>query len=136
MTGLEELLERVVSAKEPDRALGAAICRHVAGNPVGYWYDLGGHWVTDSSGPTVTEYVDEILGLVHRFLPGWSLQLYEHPDAVYVTLYRLSDVTHFPDGGVERRISTPYFEATRLDDRHTALAICEAFLRALAARPK
>lgn len=79
----------------------------------------------------VTTSVDAALALVERVLPGWSLRLCVHPTSAYVDIYRLSDLTHFPEGGIERRIASPYYDGQFIQHRLPALAICLALLRAL-----
>lgn len=88
-------------------------------------------YADDFGVPLYTASIDAALALVERVRPGWSIQIYRHPDATYVNLYQLGELTRFPLGDVERRVTSPYFDAQRLIDASVPLAILEALLLSL-----
>lgn len=128
---IASLLERVTAATGPDRVLDLDLARALvpdvvvlrrndddtANEPHTYW--------------EYTASIDAALALVERLLPGWSVRIYSHPGAAYVDIYRLGEYIDLPSGAPVRNISSPYYEAVRINDRHVALAIVEALLRSL-----
>lgn len=144
MIEITELLERVKVATGPDRALDAAIL--CAFPPFGVKWKpdpkvIGRatfeHVIGDGDSrgaPTYTASIDAALALVKRVMPGWTLRMHIHPGAVYADLYRLGDLTHFPEGGIERRVTSPYYEGIRINDNLASLAVLAALLSALQSR--
>lgn len=130
------LLERVEKATGPDRYLDACIIQAVTpelhdafADHVGFV--VGGNHEQPTRAPELTASIDVALALVERLLPGWSVRIYSHPGAAYVDIYRLGEYIDLPSGAPVRNISSPYYEAVRINDRHVALAIVEALLRSL-----
>lgn len=71
MTDLNELLERVTSATEPDRDLDAAIEACVGEKP----RKLGAGPAMRPLCPPFTFSVDAALELIERALPGWGIEV-------------------------------------------------------------
>jgi len=144
---LQALIERVEEATGPDRELDVDIAWAIEPDRYrsAYWNGRLGKPGTTlplkldglertsvrSNCPALTASVDAALALLGRVLPGWSIQLYRHPDGAFATLYRLGEVASILDGAVERYVATPYFESIQICDAHLPLAIIAATLRAM-----
>lgn len=137
MSDLRGLIERCEKATGPDRGIDAAL--FALDDPM---LAISAPWPTWIAKQELglddfkaiypyTRSVDAALALVEKMRPGWSVQIYAHPGAAYVTLYQLGDLAHFPDGKIERRVTSPYFEAQRHDDGNVAMAVVAALLRSL-----
>lgn len=144
---LQALIERVEKATGPDRELDVDIVWAIEPDRYrsAYWngrlgkpgttlplkLDGLGRTSVRSNCPALTASVDAALAFMERVLPGWSIQLYRHPDGAYATLYRLGEMASILNGTVERHVITPYYESIRICDAHLQLAIVAATLRAV-----
>lgn len=95
------------------------------------WFDNFGNEFDEVEADYPTASIDAALGLMERLLPGWSVRVFVHPDAAYADVYQLGELTHVPEGKVERRITSDYHEGNFIKHRLPALAIILATLRAL-----
>lgn len=132
-TGDRELDVDIAWALEPERYRAAYWNGRVGkpGTTLPHKLDGLGRVSVKSNCPAFTNSIDAALALVERMLPGWSVRIYSHPGAAYVDIYRLGEYIDLPSGAPVRNISSPYYEAVRINDRHVALAIVEALLRSL-----
>lgn len=156
---IEALLKRVRGLKGPDREVDAIIETQLA-FPYLWTRDQEGYWQVNRHGtvlnpvwvvaspidfaPRYTASLDAIVGLVKRELPGWTYRVAEcsvsddawvvpdfnHPERGARFLTELAD----PCGGDPAEYWLARTDIDRRPAGNPALALCEAFLSALATK--